>query len=756
MPAKSGKPSRRRWVRFGLALACLALVGGELARRAITGHGLLHRLALAAYHRYKANRMEQARSAYGLPERAEESLSLYEDALAPGWDDWSWAPHDLVSTAHVFSGSHAISMTPTEYKGIYLHHAPFGTAGYGTLQFYIFGEAALNVGVVDANGVFGKQVRLDAYRSTPANAPAGWKLVRIPLTDLGLSHLGDPVSGFVIQAATATPQANIALDSLSLQPDLSLPTAPTEATVALTVDAAADRHPISPYIYGMAFAPYDYLTDLRLGSNRWGGNDKSRYNWVHGNADNAARDWNWANRIANGDGNPPPGPSSSADNFFRHNRAANTATILTVPTLGWVARDTDNGHASQNVPGAGGAPLSTPDGPIAGYDPTINRMRTSLPSAAHRPTSSPLSPSPNAETIYQDEWVRHLVTQFGHAEQGGVAFYAMDNEPDLWDFTHTDVHPARMGYDAMLANFLEYATAVKDVDPSAQITGPVISGWTSLTYSALDRGTDNFHTHADCTQHGGEAFILWFLKQVQAHDLRVHRRSLDVLDVHYYPQGTGLYGSGVDRDAQVRRLRATRSLWDPTYTDESWIGEPIRLIPRLKEWIAAGYPGTKLGITEWNFGADQHINGAMAIAETLGIFGREDVYLADYWAYPAKNSPGYLAFRLFRNADGQGHGFGDLSCRATSADRERVSCFAAVDSQSGDLTLLLINKMHRATVTAPITCSGLKTPGPIMRWGISAEKPGVISPLPGLSPHGNVLTVSLDPESIQLIRIRSR
>ena len=46
-------------------------------------------------------------------------------------------------------------------------------------------------------------------------------------------------------------------------------------------------------------------------------------------------------------------------------------------------------------------------------------------------------------------------------------------------------------------------------------------------------------------------------------------------------------------------------------------------IPRLREIIAQNYPGTKLAITEYNFGALDDINGALAQADLLGIFGRQ-------------------------------------------------------------------------------------------------------------------------------------
>ena len=361
------------------------------------------------------------------------------------------------------------------------------------------------------------------------------------------------------------------------------------------------------------------------------------------------------------------------------------------------------------------------------------------------------APTLDGGVVYQDEWVHHLVKTFGSSARGGVTLFAMDNEPDLWDATHRDIHPARMGYDDLLGTFLTYATAVKDVDPTALITGPVSWGWTGYEYSPRDRGDDNYHSHADQDQHGGEWFLPWFLHQVRDHDLKAGRRTLDVLDVHYYPQGQGLYGGQDDRDAQARRLRSTRSLWDPAYTDESWIGQPVRLIPRLNEWIAQDYPGTRLGITEWNFGADGAMDGGLAVADVLGLLGREGVFLANYWAYPPKNSPGYLAFKLYRNADGQGHGFGDQSARAVSADQNRLSCYAATDT-AGGLTVMLINKMPKATVTAPLTLRGLGGgPWRVKMWRVSADNPKQITTLPpqtGVPP-----SLSLPPYSMTLLQL---
>lgn len=520
---------------------------------------------------------------------------------------------------------------------------------------------------------------------------------------------------------------------------------PAQTEIAVEVDVSAGWHPISPYIYGMAAAPKRHLTDLRLGLNRWGGNDKSRYNWVHGDATNAARDWYFANRPAGMKRQTLRAPSSAADQFVSLTRSTGAATLLTIPTLGWVARDANIANRSVQVPAQGGEPLPGNTGSITGYNPASNRRRTSVRSVARK--KAPFTPRPalRGETVYQDEWVHHLTRQFGRANAGGVRFFAMDNEPDLWDTTHTDVHPARPGYDELRATFLEYARAVKAVDPDVQITGPVSWGWIGYQYAPLDRGDDNFRTHADRKRHGDKPFLLWFLEQVRRADRAGGKRTLDVLDVHYYPQGQGLFpGKKREEDrTRARRIRATRSLWDPSYVDESWIGEPVRLLPRLKEWIASGYPGTRIGITEWNWGGNRDISGGLAAAETLGVFGRDGVYLANFWAYPPYNSPVYLAFKLFRNADGRGHGFGDQSCQAQSAAPELVSCFAATEKASGALTLVFINKMPQTTASVRLRVKGWRSPGgsaPSARvWRMTSNVKSLSTqtlPLPGLSRDG--------------------
>src|SRR4051794_2308313 len=62
----------------------------------------------------------------------------------------------------------------------------------------------------------------------------------------------------------------------------------------LAVDMTAERHLISPYIYGMNFAGEELARDLRLPVHRWGGNHTTRYNFRN-DTTNRAADWYFEN-----------------------------------------------------------------------------------------------------------------------------------------------------------------------------------------------------------------------------------------------------------------------------------------------------------------------------------------------------------------------------------------------------------------------------------------------------------------------------
>src|SRR5205085_1368373 len=211
--------------------------------------------------------------------------------------------------------------------------------------------------------------------------------------------------------------------------------------------------------------------------------------------------------------------------------------------------------------------------------------------------------------------------------------YAYDNEPVLWSFDHWDIHPNGSTYDEVWGKMSDYGPAIKAKDPNALLLGPDEWGWDGYFGSGIDAENQN---HNDRTAHGGVPFSEWLLQQFHAYEVAHGQRILDVFTLHFYPQG-GEFGNDTSSAMKLLRNRSTRSLWDPAYVNESWIGGEgvnggvVELIPLMKQWVQNDYPGTKIGLTEYNWGADNDINGGTAQADILGILGREAVDLATRW-----------------------------------------------------------------------------------------------------------------------------
>ena len=93
-----------------------------------------------------------------------------------------------------------------------------------------------------------------------------------------------------------------------------------------------------------------------------------------------------------------------------------------------------------------------------------------------------------------------------------------------------------------------------------------------------------------------------------------------------------------DAGVVAARKQAPRSLWDPGYSENSWIAQstagngPIRLLPRLKDKIAANYPGTRLAITEYNYGAgESHLRRPSRRPTCSASSAAKELFAATLW-----------------------------------------------------------------------------------------------------------------------------
>jgi hypothetical protein len=623
---------------------------------------------------------------------AHASVVVYDDALAANWQDWSWGgvTRNFSCATPVHSGTASIAVTYTAgWSGLQLGYwQQLDVTAYDTLRLYVHGGASggqtIQVETGDTNS--GTSVTQDIIP-----VAGTWSQIDVPLSGLGSPRTVTYITAF---NNTSGAQPVFYLDDISfVSSGLPTPTAaPPSAGPVLTIDAAANRHAISPFIYGMNFADENLATELQLPVRRWGGNGTTRYNWQT-DTSNHASDWYFEN-IPNDNANPSALPDGSAsDQFVDQDQRTGTATLLTIPLIGWTPKS--RAQACGFSVSKYGAQQST--------DPYSADCGNGVGANGSNITGNdPLDTSTAITPAFAQAWMSHLIAKYGAAGVGGVDFYNLDNEPELWDDTHRDVHPTPTSYDEMRTRTYAYAAAVKAVDSAAQTLGPASWGWTGYFWSALDwaPGGSWWNNPQDRLAHGDVPFIEWYLQQMHAYEQQQGTRILDYVDVHYYPQASGVSLSPAGGSStQALRLRSTRSLWDPSYTDESWIATAVRLIPLMHDWVNTDYPGTKLAISEYNWGGLEHVNGALAQADVLGIFGREALDLATMWSPPTTNQPAAYAFRMYLNYDGAHGHFGDVSVSATSADQDQLAVYAAQRSTDGALTLMIVNKSGQALIS---------------------------------------------------------
>jgi mannan endo-1,4-beta-mannosidase len=246
------------------------------------------------------------------------------------------------------------------------------------------------------------------------------------------------------------------------------------------------------------------------------------------------------------------------------------------------------------------------------------------------------------------------------------------------------------------------------------------------------------------------------------------KRLLDVLDIHWYSEATAdhrinVVAAQTDKD-RMARMQAPRSLWDSTYAENSWISKwqtpklpvtnfsdptpgPIMLLPHIFASIGKYFPGTKLSITEYNYGEANHVTGGIATADYLGIIGRDGVYASSFWQLDEKPTYASSAFRLFRNFDGKNSRFASAATAATASDRENASIYSSINSGGDEVHLIVLNKSMTDAIhgTFNVTSPVKLTQGQVFgfdKTGTALSEKAAIAAV-----TGNAFTYTLPPLS---------
>jgi hypothetical protein len=575
--------------------------------------------------------------------------------------------------------------------------------------FTVVATVASVLALVGAGGVAGSQQQGPYQQSAPAQTSAA--------------------RGSVPDAAA--PQ-NPSAKSAATNQSPAQKSAATKA-VAFTINAMTNRHAISPYVYGGAY-PQDAatITDSGLTTVRWGGDATSTYNWQL-ETDNSAADYYFEDYNAQGFNN---GSDGSSTQFITDVINAGSNPLMTMVMLPWVAQtqetsvtqgEQNNYHWSFSVAQFGTQcsvdPYNTDAGDGLETD-CSTPVTTDAVTTAYYPLLDDSGEScPTGNCVYRNTWAQALAAAFGSAPH----FYDMDNEIEIWGSTHRDIHPQPSAYDELRDTFIAESTALKGWDPAAIRFGPITCCWWFYWNGA---------NSDDKPAHAGIDFLPWWLNEVYWQDQIAGTRSVDVFDLHAYPD-TPDTSSWTLAQKRALALRIFRDYWDPTYVsvgsdiDQKWTTfiQPKKTIPfripRMRAIANMIYPGTPMSFTEWNaaIAGESDFSTALGDADAYGIFGRERLYLASRWIAPVSGNPNYLGLKLYTNYDGKHDGFATTSVAATNnANPNFVSSYAAMNAAGNEMTVVVLNKYPSTTISAQFAINGF-TPSQVTSYTLGTNNP---------------------------------
>ena len=244
-------------------------------------------------------------------------------------------------------------------------------------------------------------------------------------------------------------------------------TAGSVTAVTVNVDVLANRHAISPFVYG---GNTSTIADSGITLARWGGNDSSNYNWQL-QTRNSVADWYFETYGGAGDS---VGMITDVQNAGSH-------ALTTMPMMGWVAKEAENStnrNWSFSVAIFGSQCSVDPYNTDAGNGQktdcqtpvTNNAVTTAYYPLVDTAQECPSGTTDGTTCIDRETWAKALAAAFGsgtcavpYSPITTCHFYDMDNEADIWGGTHRDVHPAPSGYDELASVYESEARGSEDV-----------------------------------------------------------------------------------------------------------------------------------------------------------------------------------------------------------------------------------------------------------------------------------------------------
>jgi hypothetical protein len=444
--------------------------------------------------------------------------------------------------------------------------------------------------------------------------------------------------------------------------------------VQITVNASAEKRPVSPYIFGKNnVLPSTYLNNgtntevtkaneagVRL-VRQGGGNNSTKYNWRQKLSSHP--DW-YNNVYANN-------WDAAAKNLT--DKMPGVQGMWSFQLLGKVAASTQHNFPDWTYNGskwwdgvhqnlAGGGIVNPAGGGKALVEGNPDLYLKDWPA--------------DSTVGILDKW-------FGTGGLGydstWYRYWSMDNEPEIWNGTHDDVMKTQIPAEEFMQLYFKVAKAARAKFPGIKLSGPVPANeWQWYRYGS------------DGISYKGKKYcwLEYFILRIAEEEKETGIKLLDILDIHFYPSSSKAeelvqyYRVFFDRNyvyPEANGVKTVNGGWDNNQNKEYILG-------RCNDWLRK-YMGdnhtVKFGVTECGLNTNDANVHASWYASTLGEFMKNGVEIFTPWSWPTGMWETLHLFSRYSKA---------FFIDATSTQETYVSAYPTLNENSDSMTIFLVNR----------------------------------------------------------------
>lgn len=458
--------------------------------------------------------------------------------------------------------------------------------------------------------------------------------------------------------------------------------------VTIQIDAAKGRKNISPYLYGknnnISDAPgspnstqeWQLLRDAGLRFTREnGGNNATKYNWREKLSSHPdwynniyAHNWDYAAKTL---GDSLPGVQGMWGFQLIGKAASNTSNNFG----DWIYNaSTWWSGVYQNLAG-GGVP---------------NNAGGSVAQTEGNPNLYLMNWTADSTVALLDHW-------FGAGGLGynknNIAYWSMDNEPDLWNSTHDDIMKVQPVAEDFMQLYFAVAKKARAKFPNIKLTGPIpASEWqwyawdnTKISYKGKDY-----------------VWLEYFIKRIGEEQASSGIRLLDVLDIHSYPNETRdsdivqlhrIYFDSVYAYPGANGVKTTAaSGWDNNIKNENIFG---RCSKWLNQYLGVNH-GVTFGVSEYGFTNSNANVTATSYGSVIGTFADNGVeFFTPWYWYPGMWETLHLYSKYSKT----------IRVQSVSSNNHYVSAYTSVNTAGDSMTVTLVNRSLTANNSTTVNLS---------------------------------------------------